>query len=67
MTFKFIYILLVKLHTFGFILKKYATAATDMYFSSQYVNTKACLTNAYLLNAVLTGVWCLEVKHNCRS
>jgi hypothetical protein len=62
-TLKLIYIFLDKVHTFGFILKKYAN---DMHFSSQYMITKACLTHAQSLYsyAVLTGVWCLEMKHD---
>jgi hypothetical protein len=52
---------------FGFILKKYTTVATNIHFSSQYMIKKVCLTHAHSLCAVLTGVWCLEVKHNCRS
>jgi hypothetical protein len=35
-TLKFIY-LLVKLHTFGFILKESATVATDFHFGPDYV------------------------------
>jgi hypothetical protein len=58
--------LLVKFHTFGFILKKYATVATDMYVSSHHMITKVCLTHAYSLYAVLTGVWCLQMKHGHR-
>jgi hypothetical protein len=48
----YIYIL-VKFCTSGFIL----SAATDMHFSSQCVITKAFLTPALSLYAVLTGIW----------
>jgi hypothetical protein len=37
---------LAKFRTFGFILEKYATVATDTRFSSYYVITKARLTHA---------------------
>jgi hypothetical protein len=63
-TLKFIYIFLVKFHTFGFILKKYTAVITGMHFISQYVITKVCLTHAHTLYAVLTGIWHLEMKHN---
>jgi hypothetical protein len=46
----YIYIL-VKLCSFGFILKRYAT---DMHFSSQYVITIVCLAHAHSLYAILT-------------
>jgi hypothetical protein len=58
---------LVKFCTFGFILKTYATIATDMHFSSKYVTTKICLTHTHTLYAVLTGVRCLEMKHDHRT
>jgi hypothetical protein len=64
---KSIYFFLYKFHTFGFILKKYATVVTDMHFSSQYTITKLCLTHAHSLYAVLTGDWCLAIKHDHRS
>jgi hypothetical protein len=53
---------LVKFHIFVFILKKYATVTTNKHFGSQYVITKVCLTHAHSLYAVLTSVWCLEMK-----
>jgi hypothetical protein len=56
-----------KFHTFGFILKRYATATTDMHFSSQYMITKLCLTCARSLYTALTSIWCPEIKHNHRS
>jgi hypothetical protein len=57
----------VEFRTFGFILKKYATFATNVHFRSQYMITKECLTHAHSLYAVLTGIWCLEMKHGHRS
>jgi hypothetical protein len=58
---------LVKFHTLGFILKKYATIASDICVSSYCVITKLCLTRAHSLYSVLTGICCLEMKHNHRS
>jgi hypothetical protein len=58
---------LVKFRTVGFILKKYTTVATDMHFSFLYVITKSCLTHAHSVYAILTSVWCLEMKHDHRN
>jgi hypothetical protein len=63
----YIFFFLVKFHTFGFILKKCATVATDMHFSSQYVIRKVCLTHAHSVYGILTGIWYLEMKHDHRS
>jgi hypothetical protein len=60
-------IFLVKFRIFGFIFKKYPTVATDMHFSSQYVIIEARLTHVPSAYAVLTGVWCLEMKHDHRN
>jgi hypothetical protein len=64
---KFIYIFLVKFHTFGYILKKSAIVATDFHFHSDYVISYICLSHSLLINAVLTGVWCVEMKQNHSS
>jgi hypothetical protein len=58
---------LVKFRTFGFILIKCVALATDMHFISQCIITKACLTRAHSVYAVLICIWCLEMKHNHRS
>jgi hypothetical protein len=54
---------LVKFHTFGFILEKYATLT---HFSAQYMIIKACLTHAHSLYAVVASLNCLEMKHSHR-
>jgi hypothetical protein len=53
-------IFFIKFRTFDFILKNYATLATDMHFSSQYMISEMCLAHIHSLYAVLTGRWCLE-------
>jgi hypothetical protein len=55
---------LVEFCTFGFTLKKYTIVTTDIHFSSIRVITKVCLTHVRSLYAVLTSVWCLEMKHD---
>jgi hypothetical protein len=50
--------------TFKFVTAavNFMIVAIDMHFISQYVITKAYLTHAHSVYAVLTGVWCLEMK-----
>jgi hypothetical protein len=43
----------VNFHTFGFILKKYASVTIDMHFSAKYVITKAYFTHAHSVYAVI--------------
>jgi hypothetical protein len=62
----YIYIL-VKFCTFGFILKKYTTFATDMHFGSQCAITKVCLSHALLVYAVLTSVLLLSLTFSSSS
>jgi hypothetical protein len=65
-TLKFTYFL-VKFCTFGFILKKSATVATDVHFHSDYVISHVCLSHAHSIYAFLTNAWCLETKHDHNS
>jgi hypothetical protein len=57
----------VKFGTFGSILKKSATVATDFHFRSDYVITHICVSHADSIYVILTGAWCLEVKHDQNS
>jgi hypothetical protein len=76
LTFYFFYSHYIKVHKYIFIeksillalfLKSTTTVATVMHFSSQYMITKVCLTDAHSPYAVLIGVWCLEMKQDHRK
>jgi hypothetical protein len=59
----YIYIyLLVKFHTSGFILKKYATVTTDMHVSSQYVITDHKGMSDSCIVTICSPDWCLVFR-----